>query len=172
MYLSPRFWMTGWNFLANLPKPCGLFCAANVKNYWRCAYFSILPFARAILPFARTIFWGTTTGTTYTTMQLFSLFSLSCIFHFGRQQQQLIQQCSCSRCYSCRVFYFGRQRGQPLQQCSCSRCYSFCFRHSDCLFTFAQQDSTKEKRAVKLGFVTKNLKNFGPSQVKYYLCLQ
>ena len=115
---------------------------------------------------------------------------------WGRQRGQLIQPCSCSRCYSCRVFLFwtttgttfttmqlfplfslscifwGRQQQQLIQPCSCSRCYSFCFRHSDCLFTFAQQDSTKEKRAVMLGFVTKNLKNFGPSQVKYYLCLQ
>ena len=133
MYLSPRFWMTGWNFLANLPKPCGLFCAANVKNYWRCAYFAI--FTRAILPFARTILWGTTTGTTYTTMQLFPLLKLSCIFimddnsnnlynhavvlvvlvvvyfYFGRQREQLIQPCSCSRCYSCRVFLFWATTG-------------------------------------------------------------
>ena len=70
------------------------------------------------------LFW-TTTGTTYTTMQLFSLFMLSCIFILDDNGDNLYNHAVVPVVIVVVYFYFGRQREQPIQPCSCSRCYSY-----------------------------------------------
>ena len=86
MYLSPRFWMTGWISLRIYQSPVDCSALRTLKIIDAVPILQFLQGPSCLLQGPS--FWG-------------------------RQQQQLIQPCSCSRCYWCRVF-LGDDNGDNL----------------------------------------------------------